>query len=153
LFLIGWGITIHGIASELYYKGGYQEILRLQGEWIGMSLLMMSFLIEFLPSKKFQNLQILRKLEFITIREHLLKVLAVFVFLIGAWQLDLLTAPAFWHLEYFVETFDEPFLLPFNIPLHKQTAYVLFYGLMFLGFILTVLPGKFINKIAKYFKR
>jgi len=36
--LIGWGITIHAIANELYYKGGYAEILKPQGEWIGLSL-------------------------------------------------------------------------------------------------------------------
>ena len=36
--LIGWGITIHAIANELYYKGGYAEILKPQGEWIGLAL-------------------------------------------------------------------------------------------------------------------
>jgi len=44
LFLIGWGITLHAVASELYYKGGYSEILRPQGEYIGLALMMISFL-------------------------------------------------------------------------------------------------------------
>jgi len=46
LFLIGWGITLHAVASELYYKGGYQEILRPQGEYIGLTLMMISFIAE-----------------------------------------------------------------------------------------------------------
>ena len=36
--LIGWGIATHAIANELYYKGGYQEIFKPQGEWIGLAL-------------------------------------------------------------------------------------------------------------------
>jgi len=46
LFLIGFGITLHAIASELFSKGGIHEVLTYQGEWIGMSLIMLSFLIE-----------------------------------------------------------------------------------------------------------
>lgn len=56
----------------------------------------------------------------------------------GAWQLDLLAAPAFWHLAYFTEKFNEPFLLPFNIPIPKQIAYCLFFIWMFIGFFLTI---------------
>jgi len=46
-FLVGWGVTIHAVARELYDKGGYAEILKLQGEWIGLVLMMVGFLIIF----------------------------------------------------------------------------------------------------------
>lgn len=35
----GYGVTLHAVASELYHKAGYAEILSLQGEWIGMAVL------------------------------------------------------------------------------------------------------------------
>jgi len=44
-FLVGYGITMHAIASELYYKGGYAEILKPQGEWIGLSLILLGFIL------------------------------------------------------------------------------------------------------------
>ena len=44
-FLIGWGITVHAVASELYYKGGYAEILKPQGEWIGLALVLLGFML------------------------------------------------------------------------------------------------------------
>jgi len=45
LFGTGFGITLHAIASELYYKGGYSEILSLQGEYFGLFLIMLSWLL------------------------------------------------------------------------------------------------------------
>jgi len=45
LFSIGYGITLHGIANELYYKGGYGEILSFQGEWIGLFLIIISYIL------------------------------------------------------------------------------------------------------------
>jgi len=45
LFLIGWGITLHAVASELYQKGGYAEIFRPQGEWIGLGLIIIGWII------------------------------------------------------------------------------------------------------------
>jgi hypothetical protein len=44
-FLIGYGITLHAIADELYKKGGYAEILKPQGEWIGLTLVMLGFIL------------------------------------------------------------------------------------------------------------
>jgi len=44
-FCLGFGITLHAIASELYYKGGYAEILSWQGEWIGLALVAIGFLV------------------------------------------------------------------------------------------------------------
>jgi len=44
-YLVGFGITLHAIASELYYKGGYLEILSPQGEWIGLALNFVGFLL------------------------------------------------------------------------------------------------------------
>lgn len=41
--LVGWGITIHAVASELYHKGGYAEILSFQGEWIGLALIAIAY--------------------------------------------------------------------------------------------------------------
>ncbi len=35
----GYGVTLHAVASELYHKAGYAEILSLQGEYIGMAVL------------------------------------------------------------------------------------------------------------------
>jgi len=43
-FFAGFGITLHAIASELYYKAGYAEILRPQGEYIGLALMVASFI-------------------------------------------------------------------------------------------------------------
>ncbi len=43
LALVGWGITIHAVASELYHKGGYSEILSFQGEWIGLTLIAIAY--------------------------------------------------------------------------------------------------------------
>ena len=46
LLLVGWGITLHAIANELYYKvGDYSEILKFQGEWIGLALIMIGFIL------------------------------------------------------------------------------------------------------------
>jgi len=45
MFWIGYGIALHGIASELYKKGGYPEILSFQGEWIGFTLMAIAFVI------------------------------------------------------------------------------------------------------------
>jgi len=45
LYGLGLGISIHAIANELYYKGGYKEILSLQGEWIGFSLLILAWIV------------------------------------------------------------------------------------------------------------
>ena len=39
-FIIGgFAMALHAIAGELYDKGGYDEILSFQGEWIGMAVL------------------------------------------------------------------------------------------------------------------
>jgi hypothetical protein len=45
LYLVGYGITLHAVADELYRKGGYQEILKPQGEWIGLGLVMAGFVL------------------------------------------------------------------------------------------------------------
>jgi len=37
-------LFLHAVASELYYKGGYHEILKPQGEYIGLALIMISFI-------------------------------------------------------------------------------------------------------------
>jgi len=43
-FFAGLGITLHAVASELYHKAGYAEILRPQGEYIGLALMVASFI-------------------------------------------------------------------------------------------------------------
>jgi len=43
-FFAGFGITLHAVASELYHKAGYAEILRPQGEYIGLALMLASFI-------------------------------------------------------------------------------------------------------------
>ena len=45
LFAGGFGITLHSIANEMYYKGGYKEILSFQGEYIGLTIMLISFLL------------------------------------------------------------------------------------------------------------
>jgi hypothetical protein len=45
LFGIGYGISLHAIASELYQKGGYSEILSIQGEYIGLFLIIFSWIL------------------------------------------------------------------------------------------------------------
>jgi hypothetical protein len=90
----------------------------------------------------------------IKLAEYLWSATAIVVFFVGAWQLDLLAAPAFWHTEYFVETIEQPFLLPFNIPIHKQHAYVLFFGLMEIAFLMLMFsPMKIIGFIRKAIAR
>jgi len=44
-FLVGYGVTLHAVASELYCKGGYAEIFKPQGEWIGLSLVILGFIL------------------------------------------------------------------------------------------------------------
>jgi len=43
-FCVGFGIAAHAVASELYHKGGYAEILSPQGEWIGLALVAIGFI-------------------------------------------------------------------------------------------------------------
>lgn len=53
LFGSGFGITLHAVANEMYYKGGYSEILSYQGEYIGLAIMLAAFiLIQFNGKKK-----------------------------------------------------------------------------------------------------
>ena len=52
LFGLGVGVSIHAIANELYYKGGYKEILSPQGEWIGFGILIIAWIINYLVLDK-----------------------------------------------------------------------------------------------------
>jgi len=45
MFSVGYGIALHAVASELYHKGGYAEVLRPQGEYIGLALVLIGFLL------------------------------------------------------------------------------------------------------------
>jgi len=46
LFLVGYGITLHAVANELYWKTqDYTEILKIQGEWIGLALMLIAYTI------------------------------------------------------------------------------------------------------------
>ena len=56
VFSVGFGVTLHGIANEAYYKGGYAEILSFQGEYIGLVLMIVSFL---LSRKYFDNTKLI----------------------------------------------------------------------------------------------
>jgi len=51
-FVGGFGITLHAVASELYYKSGYSEILSPQGEYIGLSVMLITHLALRLSSRK-----------------------------------------------------------------------------------------------------
>jgi len=44
-FLVGWGVALHAVANELFHKGGVEEILKVQGEYIGLSLMMVGFVL------------------------------------------------------------------------------------------------------------
>jgi len=61
------------------------------------------------------------------------------LFFAGCWQLDLMAAPAFWNLEDFIKHKDEPFLLPFNVPMKKQIAYCLFFTWIIVGLFMVIL--------------
>ena len=56
-FLIGWGITLHAIADELFHKGGLREILSFQGEWFGLSLIMIGWILLNLEHIIFKNIK------------------------------------------------------------------------------------------------
>lgn len=43
-FAGGFGITLHAVANEMYYKGGYAEILRPQGEYIGLIVMLAAYM-------------------------------------------------------------------------------------------------------------
>ena len=43
VFASGFGITLHAVANELYYKGGFWEIVRPQGEYIGLIIMMVAY--------------------------------------------------------------------------------------------------------------
>jgi len=45
LYGLGYGITLHGIANELWRKGGIPEVLSLQGEYIGFIIMMLSWIL------------------------------------------------------------------------------------------------------------
>jgi len=46
LFAIGWGVTLHAVANELYWKvEGFSEILKLQGEYIGLVLMLIAYVV------------------------------------------------------------------------------------------------------------
>lgn len=58
----------------------------------------------------------------------------------GAWQLDLLAAPAFWNWEnWSAEYQSKIYYLPFNIPMDKQLAYCMFWVWIFIGIFLILL--------------
>lgn len=42
-----WGITLHAVANELWYKGGWREVASIQGEYIGLAGIMVSILLCF----------------------------------------------------------------------------------------------------------
>jgi len=153
LNFIGWGIVLHAIASELYLKGGYSEILMIQGEYIGLALNLIGTLILIFPGKAESKIKSLGK----KVWKYRRAITATLLFMGGSWQLDILVAPALWHLEQYIENFNEPFLLPFNIPIHKQIAYCLFFSMVGAGFILAIFNGEYRNlfkeKIVKLFKR
>ncbi len=44
-FFGGFGITLHAVASELFYKAGYSEILSFHGEYIGLALMAVAYII------------------------------------------------------------------------------------------------------------
>lgn len=45
VFAAGWGINLHAVANELYYKAmDYSEILKPQGEYIGLVLILAAYL-------------------------------------------------------------------------------------------------------------
>ena len=35
----GYGTALHAIAGELYDKGGWREVLKFQGEYLGMAIM------------------------------------------------------------------------------------------------------------------
>jgi len=45
VFGSGWGVTLHAIANEAFYKGGYWEILSFQGEYIGLGLVLVAYVL------------------------------------------------------------------------------------------------------------
>ena len=51
-FAAGYGIALHGIANEAFYKGGYQEILSFQGEYIGLTMIVVSYVLMYMRRKK-----------------------------------------------------------------------------------------------------
>ena len=61
LNFIGWGIALHAIANELYFKGGYVEILKIQGEYIGLALNLIGTLILIFPGKAESKIEYLGK--------------------------------------------------------------------------------------------
>jgi len=59
----------------------------------------------------------------------------------GAWQLDLLAAPAFWRPENWLQDwYGTIFYLPFNIAMDKQMAYCMFWVWIFVGAYMMCLP-------------
>lgn len=43
-FGAGFGITLHAVANELFYKAGYMEILKPQGEYIGLTIMLIIYI-------------------------------------------------------------------------------------------------------------
>ena len=45
LFATGWGISLHAVANELYWKTcDYTEILKIQGEYIGLTIILIAYI-------------------------------------------------------------------------------------------------------------
>ena len=62
-FLIGYGIALHAIASELIKKGGIPEVLSFQGEWIGLFLVILGWLILIWEDLSIENIRFETSLE------------------------------------------------------------------------------------------
>lgn len=45
LFSIGFGISLHSVANELYYKGGYANIINLEGEYFGLAIMLITYIL------------------------------------------------------------------------------------------------------------
>ena len=44
-FATGWGISLHAVANELYWKTcDYTEILKIQGEYIGLTIILIAYI-------------------------------------------------------------------------------------------------------------
>lgn len=70
LLLIGWGITLHAVANELFRKGGISDIFKFQGEWFGLAIIFIGII---LILHYFQILRLLKK-----VPDFVWKIIAVF---------------------------------------------------------------------------
>lgn len=64
IFFVGAGVNLHAVANELYYKGGYAEILSFQGEYVGLAMMVLGYWVAYMMglSEKYKRVEAIKEI-------------------------------------------------------------------------------------------